>query len=429
MNTARIVIVFLAGLLAIGCAASSPPWQPATAQSFAKPLTMKEAIALAESQDLLSAEWKARQKAAGAAVRQAWTPPNPTLNLAWEDVGLKDAAGASQSTSSVGVSYPVLFWITRPWEIASARHRQAAAEQTILAEKRDLAIEVGTSWLDISALAQKERFATDAVDEASDSLRFVSTERSLGDASSLDETRAEAEVLRARAELADVVAAKRAAQLAFAFALGADRPYFPDVSDAMPAKDESIPPAMMLPSTNGPAFPEVAAARESMRAAQADVTAEYMRILPLTDTQGSVLRKNSPDGMSNSYGVDVPIPLFDWNSAGIARARAERLLASIGAERTRRQAAQRLSANWENWKASREKYLTLVTPLQEKSRSIGHAGQTLFEQGEISYADYLQSRRDATVDALAAVDSWRDARAAEWTLLCLVNGASDRASK
>jgi len=423
----RIASVFLIAAVALGsgCATAKPKWKPTSAETFSKPVGLQEAVTLAESQDLRVEEWSARNAIAKAAVRQAWTPPNPTLTLGWEDVGLKDAAGKSQTAPSVGVSYPILFWITRPWEISAARHRRQAAEQTILAEKRDLAAEVGTSWYEIAALMRKQRLAEEAVSTSEQDLRFVQRSRELGSASALDVERAEAELLKVEATLADVSSALRTSQLSFAFALGADRPAYPVVEESVDW-EAAAPNEAKLPAAES--SPEVVAAREEAIAAGNDLSVEFARIVPLSDTQAGVSRKNGPDGMSTAYSADVPIPLFDWNQAGIARARAGRILAEIAAERARRDATLRSATAWDQWTTARAKYLQTTIPLQEKSSHLGTAGARLFAEGQIDYSEFMQTRRDATEASTAAVDAWQNARTAEWRLLCLASLTPEEAT-
>lgn len=417
MKIVRMVIVSMV-LLAGGCASTATHWKPAPVESFAKPLGLQEAVAMAQRQDLRSGEWKARYTAATAAVTKAWIPPNPTANFGWEDIGLKDVSGKSLMAPSIGVSYPVLFWITRPWEIASARHRKTAEEQTVLAEKRNLAADVGHRWFELAALSRKVKLCGEAVNEAEEGLRYARAGVEAGSASTLDASRAEVELLRSKADAADAETSRRSAQLAFAFSLGADHPAYPEVEDVITKDLEPVPEAMK--NRRKAELAEVTAAMESAKAAHDDLAVQYAGIVPLTDVQASASRKNGPDGMSDAYSVDIPIPLFDWNSAGIAQAKAQRTLSEIAAERARRDASQLEASAWDQWAAARSKYEQFIMPIHEKSAALNEAGNTLFSEGEIGYPEYLQLQRDTTATSLSAVDAWLDARSSEWTLLCLL---------
>jgi len=424
MSMIRLIILPLLLMLG-GCASRDTHWNPVPATTFDKPLTLEQAVSLAAHQDLRVAEWKARYQSAQSAVQQAWLPPNPTLNLAWEDIGLKDAAGKSASTSTVGVSYPILFWITRPWEIASARHRKRAEELAIESEKRDLAIEVGQRWFEIATLSQKEELARLSMGQAEDGLRYTQAFRDSGGGSQVEVKRSEADLLQSQSELADITMSKRSAQLALAFALGADTPFYPEVEASLDGDIiKSISPRSI--EETSAQQPDVISANESARAIRADLSAEYARTVPLTDSQGSAGRKHARDGNSTNYGLDIPIPIFDWNQAGISQARAAENMAQISAERTRREATRRQADAWDRWESTATKYKSISRLLRERAETVASDGKELFEAGRITYADYLQLRRDSIAQQMIAVDAWSDARIAEWTLLMLNAAATGK---
>lgn len=71
MRILRAPLLVLVFALATGCATSTPKWTPPSDSVFAKPITLMQAVTLAQTEDLRVAEWTARHRLAKSAVRRA----------------------------------------------------------------------------------------------------------------------------------------------------------------------------------------------------------------------------------------------------------------------------------------------------------------------------------------------------------------------
>jgi outer membrane protein TolC len=138
----------------------------------------------------------------------------------------------------------------------------------------------------------------------------------------------------------------------------------------------------------------------------------------LADTTASGGRKSAPEGRSRQFSFEVPIPLFDWNQAGIRRANAELLAARAEEERTRRAVLASATLAWERYQAAALKWGRFAKSLAAMAKKNQRSASRLFAAGEIDYEDLLMTGRDLNRVQVNEVDAWRDLTTAAWTLAC-----------
>jgi len=254
------------------------------------------------------------------------------------------------------------------------------------------------------------------------------TQAELGHPLSLGECLALArvEVRQAEAELQDARDETRAQRLALAFALGADRPvpvHLQDTALTIPAEidqattaSEGVPEALLI---HAPAEdPPYAQAKAARQAAEAELQLQYRRILPLSETQASAERKHAPDGMSGTFSFETPIPVLNWNQAGVKKAKAELLAAQAEEETARREVAAGLSEAWEAWRTARNRHRVFSEQITKDRAQLAGDARDLFTSGRIGYTELLQARREWRQAELSAVESWRVSMISAWRVLC-----------
>lgn len=414
-------------LLLIGCATPhAPQWQPPTADELTQPLTLEKCLELARKNDIRVAEWRSRLEAARAGVTTAKTLPNPTFTATWENVGLKDPTGVSLLERTFELTYPLLylFW-ERPPKVAVAKAAQRTEEKAVKADQRRQAIEVGTAFYNLVADQRRVILSRELNTLAQESLRLAQKRKELGLGSQYDVDRANAEVLQTGGDLADAESQLRLDQLAFAFALGADRPVFPQ------AVDPAVPPR--LPQSDGSStgpLPESlvttalvsdhewAKARAAREAAEADLRLQRRTAIPLGQATGTAGPKYTPEGRGWLLGFEVPIPLFDRNQGGIRKAQAALLAAQTEEEKVRRGITASLSDSWERACSAVRKWEIYAKPLLENLRRNQRAAAKLFAAGQVTYTDMLQAQRDLEQAQLKEIGLWKDAVTTVWTLDC-----------
>jgi len=418
-----VVWSFALGLL-LGCKTPpAPQWKPPGA-AFVSPLTLEKCLELAQSNDIRVADWQARLKVARAAIVTAKTLPNPTLNLVWEDIGLKDpVGGASLMSRTMTGTYPIFFWWTRPPKIASAKAGLREEEAAIHTDLRELVTGIATAYYGLVTDQRKVALAKQLVKIADESLRLAQKKLELGLGSGYDVQRAKTEILQAGSDLADAEGQLRLDQLTFAFALGADRPFYPavvDTNDSPTLPASSISPSGELPpsliATALELDPQYAKARAAREAAEADLHLQYRLAVPIADIPVVGGARHEPEGYGGVVSFDVPIPLFDRNQGGIQRSQAQLLAAQAAEEKARRAAIASFAQVWERARTAVEKWNTHARPLLQNLERNRRAATTLFAAGQITYTDLLQTQRDLQQAQLKELDVWREAVVAVWTL-------------
>lgn len=417
-------LLFLAALG--GCSTPpAPTWQAPAATAFTHPLTLDECLRLAHASDVRAVAWQARLDGARAAITAAGAVPNPALGLTWEGVGLKSAEGQSLQSHALSGSYPLLFWWPRSAKLAAARAGERAEAAGVRSEERQLAAQVGGAFFGLVAGQRRVRIARELEENAREALRLTTKGRDLGLRSAYEVDRAQTELLQAQAESADAASTLRLDRLAFAFALGADRPAFPEVvedgdaaglGDDAGAGPEGLPDDLLAAALH--ADPDWAKAVALREAAEAQLAVEQRSLLPLADAQASGGAKQEADGLGKLFSLDIPIPLLNWNGGGIQRAAAAVRAAQADEEKARRAVISSLAADWERVRAAVVKWRRFARPLSEQRERLAASAQRLFTAGQLGYADLLTARRDLQQAQQSETDAWRDAAAASWTLAC-----------
>ena len=232
---------------------------------------------------------------------------------------------------------------------------------------------------------------------------------------------------KAESDLKDAQNTLRADQMSFAFALGADHPFYPVLADC---EDKYLHLEGVPIDKNELTDEDLNAGLQKdydylAKQIAADYAASKLRIeklkaIPLADVSGSAGQKDAPEGNSKTYSLDIPIPLFDRNQAGIESAYAELRKAQADEEKARRNAIAKITTAW-------EKYRTLAWKWEQYSRNSYQLAEKnsktaarLYEMGRISYSEMLQSQRDYKNTQMEAIDDWRDLCTASWVLASIL---------
>jgi len=424
-----------------GCATTPPKppeWKPLDIGVLSEPLTLEKSLELVQSADVPAAAWRARLRAAQAELRLAKSIPNPSFNPSWDDLGLRDSGGVHLSNLTYGISFPIFFWWPQAKKIAAAEANRMVEEASIRSDQRQLSLDIGAAYFNLVADQRKIAILENLVGITRENMRLVQKMRQLQSASDFDVARTQSDLLSAESELHDAQNQLRRDQLAFAFALGTDRPFYPKVADCGdqylhlwtdPSLGKSIPDDRLASALQSD--PDLAKAKATTKVAEADWQVEKRSAFPLADLMGNAGPKDAPEGLGAAAGLDIPIPIFNQNQAGIAKAEAALLAAQTDQEKTRRVAIAKLSTAWEEYQAAVEKWDRYSRRILEFERKNQAAAQKFFEAGQISYLESLQARNQYQKALLNEVDTWKEVSTAAWDLSCLLGqrGQTERKSQ
>ena len=377
------VAVFAAALNGPAGADPAPSFEALLARLGETPATM-EADALLD--------------AAEARVRQARVRPNPELGLEAENAfGTGPFQGYDNAETTLSLSQDLELWGRR-----SARVGVARAEAGTAALRRDLAdVEAASRLALVYAEAEAAERRFQLAEEAL-TVTIADTRAALilveeGREPLLRGIQGETEAAAARATL-DEAQAERDAAFARLTAVA-----------MLPTPVTSIDTSLLDRTPAGVtvavgAAPEVLVAEAERAAAESRIEVERVRARPDVTASVGIRRYEAEDATALTFGVSMPLPLFDRNRGAIDAARAEfraaeaRLIgARQEAEADRNAAEARLRAS-----ASRVAAADAGVTAAEEAYRLSRIG---FEAGRISQLE-LRSSRAALINARnAAVDA------------------------
>ncbi|WP_201463915.1 TolC family protein [Brevundimonas aurantiaca] len=377
-------------LAAIAAVLASPAWAD-PAPSFAELLArLDQTPATTEAGALLDA--------AEARARQARVRPNPTLALDAENAfGSGPFSGYGNAETTLSITQDLELWGRR-----TARINAARADAGTASLRRDLAVvdAAGRLALVYADAEAAERRATLAEENLSLTLADARAALVLveeGREPLLRGIQGESEAAAARAGLDEAIAERDAAFARLtAVAMLAEPVTTIDVSLL------DLAPATALSPTDQ--TPTVRVAEAERSAAESRIAVERTRSRPDVSASVGLRRYEAEDATALTFGLSLPLPLFDRNRGNIEAAQADfraadaRLMTARQEAQADRAAAQaRLRAS-----VSRVTAAAAGVPSAEEPSRLSRIG---FEAGRISQLE-LRATRTALVNArTAAVDA------------------------
>lgn len=377
-------------LAAIAAVLASPAWAD-PAPSFAELLArLDQTPATLEAGALLDA--------AEARARQARVRPNPTLALDAENAfGSGPFSGYGNAETTLSITQDLELWGRR-----TARINAARADAGTASLRRDLAVvdAAGRLALVYAEAEAAERRATLAEENLSLTLADARAALVLveeGREPLLRGIQGESEAAAARAGLDEAIAERDAAFARLtAVAMLAEPVTTIDVSLL------DLAPATALSPTDQ--TPTVRVAEAERSAAESRIAVERTRSRPDVSASVGLRRYEAEDATALTFGLSLPLPLFDRNRGNIEAAQADfraadaRLMTARQEAQADRAAAQaRLRAS-----VSRVNAADAGVTSAEEAYRLSRIG---FEAGRISQLE-LRATRTALVNArTAAVDA------------------------
>ena len=384
--------------LAAGCAVvaltatfAGPTW--------ADPAPAFEALLLQIGAAPATVEANALQDAAEARVRQARVRPNPTLAVDVENAfGSGPYKGSGNAETTLGFTQDLELWGRRTARVGVAR-----AEAGTASLRRDLAVvdaagRLALVYAEAEAADRRFRLAEEALSITLDDAKAAFSLVEEGREPKVRAIQAESEAAGARAVL-DEAQAERDAAFARLTAVA----MLPTAVTLIPVslidKTPVAPPA--APDERTPLVRVTEAERD---AAARRIGVERIRALPDISASVGFRRYAADESTTLTFGVSMPLPLFDRNRGNIEASQAEfkaagaRLMtARQDAQADRNAATARLNASASRVAASDAG----VTAAQEAYR-LSRIG---FDAGRLSQLE-LRSSRTALISARnAAVDA------------------------
>ncbi|HWX48206.1 MAG TPA: TolC family protein [Roseomonas sp.] len=368
-------------------------------------------VALTMSPALMGAG--AARQAVRADALQARLRPNPELTSSFENFGgfggRNENRGFSTLETTIGLSQRIELGGKRGARMDFAARSTELAELDYQGARLEIVREVVTALAAAEAATRLVEVEQERARLAADTLRASRARVEAGRDPLLQAERAE--VVRATAQIA-AERAQREVQIVLAdlaaligvprVELAPRQPWFEDIGPA-PVRSASANPLARLAAN-----PELARLEAAIAQQRSNLNLQRSNAVPDLTVNADVRRFGDTGETAFVAGASIPLPFFDRNQGGIARAHAELARAEAEAARGRSALAAQLLAAEERlalaWRTVQSLRRTAV-PSAEQAARFASAG---FGEGRFGFLDVLDAQRSLSDTRAQLVEAYRD---------------------
>ncbi len=392
----------------------------------AEPLTLADArkIALERNADFRIAQTQV--DAALAQLRSAREFPNPVLGLSVSKINT-DGRGNSTRVGNQFFerSYDSIASLSQFFELGKRGVRRASAQAGVRSAeslrddaRRLLLLAVSQTY--VTALESQEEVRV--LGKSAESLRkeasIAATRLSAGDISASDQ--AQIEIAAAQMEL-NASAAK--ANFHTAVVVVETLLAMPTPKGDTPLADnlDGLKTVTIDETTPVTSRPDILAAEAGVTKAESDL--KLQRRGPVPDLTVSVLFERQQPDQPNTvgFGVSMPVPLWNRNTANILAAKAVRDQAQTQLEKVRVQASADVTITRLAYAEAQTRAETYLHQLRPRSAEITQTVAYAYSKGGASLVELLQAERDDNDIRLATARAQADAASAAVGLAAALN--------
>jgi cobalt-zinc-cadmium efflux system outer membrane protein len=380
--------------------ASAAPGDGSSANQVVQ-VAWADILRLVDAQPRLAAG-RLQVDAARGGVDAAGAVPNPTVegNVGR---GLARTGGASRGEWGLALTVPLGWLAQRGARVAAAEAEVEVAEAEGEALRRDVLLQLQTLFWSVAHEQARVASLEELEAETRALTSTVQKRVEKGEVRPVESTRAEIELEKVASEVeaARTSLASRQAQLALWLGLTEGKTVVAVAElSALPAAIGLDTALARLHATH----PALVAARARVRSLEADVETEKVARVPAVSLTG--FTNDELDRRAYGVGLEVDLPLWNWNSGRIARAAARAAAGRMQAEAAARdleaavieaEAACRASVQTAN------RLGTQVVPRAEAAASIMEKTYRLGEVGQLELIDSRRTLLDARRLRLSAL--------------------------
>ena len=375
---ARLIGVALVAIVSLAAGARS------TSAQTTQPLSRAAAIDAALQRGARLGVARADTSAAYAALLTARAFQNPTLSTSY-----------SKSTPQYHVSLdvPLDFPALRSARIGAANAARQAAQYRFEFERASIALDADTTYTRALATLAHARLSRRNAADADSLLAIAVARQSAGDASELD-----VELARVNAGQAENVAAadsltfvSSVLDLQAVMGLGGDAPMF------VPSDSLSAPPDTLNYASSAGQPLQIAAAGSALQAATLAVRGQSHGVFVAPSiTAGFETRDptGTEKGILPTFGIALPLPLFNRNIGPIAQARADRERAIAELALARVQSATEI-ARVRRERATAFAKIARDRLLVASATRVATLSLTAYREGAATLASVLEAQRSS----------------------------------
>jgi cobalt-zinc-cadmium efflux system outer membrane protein len=399
MRKLLVPIVWIAGCLVGGAAAAQTADIPSR-------LSLADALRLAEARNPALEASRREVALAEADAASARRRINPAFSLRSE--GYRGSSGGPSFLDR----QELFFEVGQDVELGGKRRLRAQAADAATGRTRALVddqvrqvrLDAQRAYYELALARFDADLAKASLDEVDQVIAINRSRYAQGEVSGGELRRLEVErlkfsddVLKAELEIRDA----RAALLALVGSPKLDLPVEPTetlwptataraAAQAPLAAGAALDPAALTGEALA-ARPDVAAARKDEDRARAELGLQHALAVPNLTLTGGYRRDFGTSGAI--FGVALPLPLFDRNAAGVARAEAEQRLAASQLEARKAAVSLDVQQAVNMVDISRERVAAIERDYLQAARAARDAALAAYKAGESQLLDYLDAQR------------------------------------
>ncbi len=357
-----------------------------------RPLTIDQALALAEKNSPLLVEGKALVSRVRAGIRSAKAYTNPTVDIqGGNQLALSiPTPGVPGTLQHYGAAQTIEIPTERRARIRSSQLELTSTEHQYDGTRLALAAHVKRVFYDVLRRKQQLSYAKDNLSLVEDLRRRVEKEVEVGEKGKLELTRAEAELARARAAVrsADAQLANARAMLKAALAVHTDENFDPQ---GAPASGDALPPLDELRTQVLANHPALAEATSRTEQAQTNVEHERTKRVPQPNFFGEYERQ--PDITYWKLGVSVALPLWDRRKGPIGETVAEKQRWDAVTQQRRIELMALLESAYDQYQISDQQVEGLEAGSLREAQAAVDAARNAYKFGERGILEVLDAQR------------------------------------
>ena len=362
-----------------------------------QPVTRAQAVAAALARGARVALGRADTAAATGLARGARAFPNPILSASY--------------TKSVPQHHAIVDWpLDLPWlrsaRIGAAESARDAARYGFAFERAAIRFDVETTYTRALAAAAHARLSRRTALDADSLLTMARLRREVGDVSELDVRLAAVNAGQLENSAVDDSLAAVDAVLSLQLAMG-----LPGEAPTITLADSLAPRTDSVAMAAGTPLLPVSQATASLRAAERALTFVHRSLFAPSFQVGVEGRDptGAEPGLLPTFGISLPLPLFNWSGGEAAQAAAARDRARAELDLVRRETAASLSRARRELAAALDRVRRDREILTSADRVAAMSLQA-YAEGAVALANVLEAQRNARealgryIDDLAAAD-------------------------
>jgi cobalt-zinc-cadmium efflux system outer membrane protein len=356
----------------------------------AAPLTLEQALALAEEHNPRLRADSAQIEAAEAGIVTARAYPNPQVGALAGGQTYRVPGNVSGSVYSFGITQPLELGPLRPSRIQLAERGRDSSTHLFAGTRLDVRSGVRRAFYQVLRNRSEIDLLLESVRLVEDLRQRIQVRVDVGETGRLELIRAEAEVV--------------AAQTA---AYSAQLQYVSSLSQLRAAVGAPLPSSLEIQGEVGPAVvfpvleelrqealdhhPAVALARSEVRRAEARLTHERALRIPQPALRLEIDRP--PDTPTYRMGFEVPLPLWNRREGPIAEAAAQLRQAHALEQRRELEVVTALEGAYGRYQTASQQLAAFERGVLREAEEAVRAAETAYQLGERGVLEVLDAQR------------------------------------